>query len=1107
MIHLELARLGVVRGAGGAAAPLAPRDALLLAWLAIEGPTRRARMAALLWPDTADDAARNALRQRVFQLRRRFGSALLVDEALLALAPAVVHDLRDDGPLLDGVQAEPGGELQQWLAAQRAARLDRRQRALAMQADAAEAARDWAQALATAQQLLALAPLSEEVHRRLMRLHYLAGDRAAALLAFDRCEAMLKHEVGAAPAQETLALLRLVSDADGAARLPAERAPALAALQHPPRLVGRDDVRAALLRGVQEGRLAVLAGEAGIGKSRLLADLVERCHAQGLTVLAVGARPGDALLPHALAARWLQALLALPGLQPQADERTELARLLPTLGAASPVRDDRGEALRQVLAAVLRRACAGGLAAVIVDDLQFADRASLTLLQPLLAAGDGAWVLALRPHELEPATREWIETLQRTTVGLPRVLPPLGTDDVAVLVESLAMPGLAGRAQADGLVRHTGGNPLFVLETLRAALSGQSGDAAGRWPAVASVQHLIRQRLERLSPMALKLARCAAIAGPDLSADLAAAVLGVRPLDLADVWAELEAGDVLRGGGFAHDLIGEAARAAVPEPVARSLHAEIARWMEAHAGAPARIARHWLTAGEAGRAVPHLLQAARQAEAAWQGEVAAVLWEEAAARMREAGDRRGAFDALIRASHALSEVVVDARLERFADELAELADDDGQQATAALVRLVMLVEARRMDDALQLAVDALARARRAGRADVEVELLWDLTAIHFDRGDLLEAAGCAEAALRRLGQVDRATAFMDLEPTRVKLQHALGTILSMLGRFAEGNAHIEQAYAAARRDGQAQTAAFEAASLADNALALGDVAAAQRHSAEALAEARAPAAGAATLARVLKTHGEVLALAGDLGGALRALDEAAEASANGTQRYAILVRRARCWLHHELGRRDLALKGLRELRAAADLPPADRLMLDALLLHLGEPGDAAQMLDRLSALDQLGLRARALCLVEPACDPERVLPLLTLTASAARERGAHGLWVDLQAHRLASLRALGRDAEAREAAQALWPRLASGLCGCEPFPHAARGLVLVWNGVDDELAQEIAWRASAWMRRAAANLPVAWRENYLARAPSLPSGWCPGRRLGAPEGRQGAGGR
>ena len=72
---------------------LAPPDALLLAWLALEGPTPREKLAALLWPDSSGDAARNALRQRLFRLRKQVGVEVVTGSTTLALAPGVEHDL------------------------------------------------------------------------------------------------------------------------------------------------------------------------------------------------------------------------------------------------------------------------------------------------------------------------------------------------------------------------------------------------------------------------------------------------------------------------------------------------------------------------------------------------------------------------------------------------------------------------------------------------------------------------------------------------------------------------------------------------------------------------------------------------------------------------------------------------------------------------------------------------------------------------------------------------------------------------------------------------------------------------------------------------------
>ena len=79
---------------------LAPRDAALLAWLALEGPTPRTRLARLLWPRSAPDVAGNALRQRLFQLKRQLGVELVSGHTTLSLADGLAHDLGDSRQVL-----------------------------------------------------------------------------------------------------------------------------------------------------------------------------------------------------------------------------------------------------------------------------------------------------------------------------------------------------------------------------------------------------------------------------------------------------------------------------------------------------------------------------------------------------------------------------------------------------------------------------------------------------------------------------------------------------------------------------------------------------------------------------------------------------------------------------------------------------------------------------------------------------------------------------------------------------------------------------------------------------------------------------------------------
>ena len=87
---------------------LALRDAALLAWLALEGPTPRTRLAVLLWPRSAPDVAGNALRQRLFQLRRQLGVELVSGHTTLALADGLAHDLGDSQQVLGDAGDELG---------------------------------------------------------------------------------------------------------------------------------------------------------------------------------------------------------------------------------------------------------------------------------------------------------------------------------------------------------------------------------------------------------------------------------------------------------------------------------------------------------------------------------------------------------------------------------------------------------------------------------------------------------------------------------------------------------------------------------------------------------------------------------------------------------------------------------------------------------------------------------------------------------------------------------------------------------------------------------------------------------------------------------------
>jgi DNA-binding SARP family transcriptional activator len=746
---LELATAPRVRAADGRLWPLAPLDAAMLAWLALEGPTPRARLALLLWPDKDADAARNSLRQRLYQLRKQVGADLIEGSTTLSLAPGVEHDLGEADRVLGDLHAEFSGEFAHWLEQQRTRRRDRVRHSLVELAQMAEGVKDWDDALSHAKELLALEPLNEDAHRRLMRLHHLAGDRAEALLAFDRCEQVLKDEVGAKPSAQTLALLHSIEHTETAALPAALQMPA--SVLRPPRLIGRQAQWQMLGAAWQAGHGAIVLGEAGLGKTRLATDFAR---AHGRTLVA-GARPGDARVVYASVSRLLRALptAALDAIDDSS--RRELARLLPELGKAAAVAamatDTERTRLFNAVSSVLDGP-ALAIDGIVFDDLHFADDASIELLHYVSSSSSSRhWLVTARGAELTASGRALLDGFSARDPTVRIELPPLTLEQIEAFVASLDIVGLDAARLAPLLARHTGGNPLYLLETLKAWLAAEPGSVAGgtapRLPASHSVTQLIAQRIGRLSMPAVQLARCAAVAAPDFSIELASQVLGLRTLELADPWAELEAAHVLRDGAFAHDLIYESALASVPLPVARRLHAEIAAYLDSHEGEPARVAAHWLEAGHDAQALAALQRAASQARAAMRKREEVEFLRRAADLAERLQRPAEAFECLSSVYDALMIADRTPLDEAFFARLDRLADNPDQRVRALIHRTDIAKSTGRYAEGAALAEAAAQMARSLGKPRQEVEALRAAAACAAWSGDPHRAVRMLRPAL------------------------------------------------------------------------------------------------------------------------------------------------------------------------------------------------------------------------------------------------------------------------------------------------------------------------------------------------------------------------
>lgn len=701
---------------------LSPKDAALLAVVALDGPVASDHVAAMLWPASDSKNAVNSLRQRLFRLRRETGSRMVTSGVQLQLAPGVQTDLASSvaqiasdelacsDELLGDLDFDALPEFARWLVTARTRWHEQREAALAATAARCESDGAIARGLIYAQRLADSDPLSEHAQRRVMRLHYLRGDCSAAIVSFERFEQRLKSELGARPSAETIELLATIER--GAAVLPVHRAIVPASLMRPPRLVGRSIEMAALTHAWASARAFALIGEAGIGKSRLLREFSSANDG----VVDVQARPGDAGIAYAVLARLLRAVIERCALVPNELRRPELALVLPELGRALTLAGESQRLLlHRAVDATLADAVGHGLRAVTVDDLHFGDAASLEFLQSLTQSDALAalrWGFAQRPGGTDTAIsamRNVLEEAQHLEV-VP--LGPLNLPQMVELIESLALADLDSQRIAPALLKHTGGNPMFALETLKDVLLVGATGVVDRLPQPTTVATLIERRLAQLSAAALKLARVAALAGGSFTAELAATVLELHPLDIAEPWRELEAAHVIKDGAFAHDLIFEAARASVPAPIAQLLHRRIAAFLQARQAMPASIAPHWAGALEWSHAGEAYALAARQAQGASQRSHEVEHWDDAGNCFDKSGDVDRAFDMRCESVPALIIVKGVVHAHTVIDALLAEAHNDGQRVAALIARAMAALMAAEHEVGVAAAVQAGELARR-----------------------------------------------------------------------------------------------------------------------------------------------------------------------------------------------------------------------------------------------------------------------------------------------------------------------------------------------------------------------------------------------------------
>lgn len=662
---VEIKLLGVpsVTRAGLNLTPSVRKSLALLAYLALEGPTHRDRLADLLWSDMEQKDARRNLRQELWRLQRSplaelfevkpdsvgLTAGLQTDvhhfQRHLELAQVGAALERYGGPLLVHLELAGAVPFEDWLEVRRGELGALCQDALQRHAALLEAQGDLRGALGAHLRLLEDDEFQEVYQREAMRLHLKLGERGAALLRFERYERLLERELGLRPLPETEALARSLRNPT-LAQVEAQphSSPTLgwgAGMQGAPGLslplVGRGAQWATLSESTVA--LTLLTGESGVGKTRLSETFAATFGVQ------VHLRFYEVSLetPLYCAAEALRTALADPRGRERLEQlepmwRMEAARLVPELEETGPSPahpEGRARFLAGVACALM---CAAGPGGVLVfDDLHWADPLSLELLLHLAREqrqGGPRLLATARTQELLEHTALGTALVALEREGRLRrvLLSPLSAPEVLSLVQMLS--GHPAQRFATRLFEASSGNPLYLLETLRHLF--ESGtlrqDAHGEWstsydastedyaelPLPSSVRDAILRRINHHGPTARRLLEAACLLDKDFSLeDL------VPALSLSD-WEALEAlegllgvGLLVRlqgdGYGFSHALVRRVTLEELGPERRRLIHRRLAERLEKTSAPAGRVAHHLEQAGQSAQAAKWRIRAAQDA--------------------------------------------------------------------------------------------------------------------------------------------------------------------------------------------------------------------------------------------------------------------------------------------------------------------------------------------------------------------------------------------------------------------------------------------------------------------------------------------------------------
>lgn len=713
-------------------------------------------------------------------------------------------------------------------------------------------------AVNTARRWLTHDPYNDEACRSLMRAYRVLGDKAGSLRTYEQFRSRLEREIDSPPEAETESLAQQLQREDAVIPGSYKGARAAPDAAYPFPFVGRTNEFNKLVTEYYESlhsgcRIIAVIGEAGIGKTRLVEEFLRWAETQNAEILFGTAWEGSNRVPYQPVVESLRSRLdenvTFSGLLDKV-WLSELARLLPEIRTKvsdlpQPVTDE--STARQALFEAITR-LAGALAREspliwVLEDLHWSDIASMDLLSYALRSWSRqrlpvVMIVTVREEAIDdiPNFKSWLSALSKDVICTPIELDPLDRKDVSSFVEQLKDP-LAININHENAIEQisswlweeTGGQPLLLTETMKMHLekgSPTKPDSLGKLPGwrelqegsadysvqefTSGISRIVQWRMSRLSPIAVELARAAAILGRQIPFSVLIRVAEAPEENALLAMEELINGRILQSipdNGetdhllyqFIHGKIKAVVQASIPPTMKLVLHRRAFHVLQEYNVLPADLAYHARKSNQIEQAFRYSLLAGNNALELFDPNDAIYYYENARqlldihlgpALLKTIVPVNLIEQLYIKLSLAYEIIAQWDNARNIYITLLNLAKETRKKELewTALNRLAILAAQHSFSvaEAMQYVEQALVVAEQIGDPIMIAETEWNLT-------QMATFSWLPDLAIQHGERALEIAKQLDAPELSARILYALGDALSFAGRWDECNMRLEEA--------------------------------------------------------------------------------------------------------------------------------------------------------------------------------------------------------------------------------------------------------------------------------------------------------------------------